>query len=71
MQKIINGLTIANFAILIIFTGSGIYVWSIRDRFITNALSQMQEQLIDVVQYQIKQSIKIPTNTGSVLPFGK
>jgi len=65
MQKIINAMSVASFVMsLMVVTGGG-YLFVKRVEFTNHILSTLQDQMIDVIQNQIK----MPNVTGPALPF--
>tara|TARA_Y100001963_G_scaffold18159_1_gene22454 strand:+ start:2314 stop:2511 length:198 start_codon:yes stop_codon:yes gene_type:complete len=65
MQKIINAMSVASFVMsLMVVTGGG-YLFVKRVEFTNHILSTLQDQMIDVIQNQIK----LPGKTGPALPF--
>ena len=65
MQKIINAMSVASFVMsLMVVTGGG-YLFVKRVEFTNHILSTLQDQMIDVIQHQIK----MPNVTGPALPF--
>ena len=63
MQKIINAMSVASFVMsLMVVTGGG-YLFVKRVEFTNHILSTLQDQMIDVIQHQIK----MPNVTGPAL----
>ena len=63
MQKIINAMSVASFVMsLMVVTGGG-YLFVKRVEFTNHILSTLQDQMIDVIQNQIK----MPKVTGPAL----
>ena len=65
LQKICNAMSVASFVMsLMVVTGGG-YLFVKRVEFTNHILSTLQDQMIDVIQNQIK----LPSKTGPALPF--
>jgi hypothetical protein len=62
-------LTYINSGLLVAAIGFSGYVYSQRTRFVNDMLSNIQNQIIKNIQYDLEQ--KLPKTTGSALPFGK
>jgi hypothetical protein len=69
VRKILDGISVASFAMSLTMLLGGGYLYVKRVEFINQMMASLQDQMIDVIQYQIKQQIKLPSNTGNVLPF--
>ena len=65
MRKIIDAISIASFAISLTMAIGGGYVYMKRVVFMNQMLLTLQDQMIDVIQNQIK----MPNVTGPALPF--
>ena len=65
MQKIINAMSVASFVMsLMVVTGGG-YIYMKRVEFMNNMMLGLQDQMVDIIQNQIK----MPGKTGPALPF--
>tara|TARA_Y100001937_G_C7030502_1_gene289869 strand:- start:17 stop:217 length:201 start_codon:yes stop_codon:yes gene_type:complete len=62
-------LTYINSGLLVAAIGFSGYVYSQRTRFVNDMLSNIQNQIIKNIQYDLK--MQMPSTTGPVLPFGK
>jgi len=69
VRKILDGISVASFAMSLTMLMGGGYLYVKRVEFMNQMIASLQDQMIDVIQYQIKEQIKIPDSTGSVLPF--
>ena len=63
MRKIIDAISIASFAISLTMALGGGYIYIKRVEFTNHILSTLQDQMIDVIQHQIK----MPNVTGPAL----
>ena len=65
VQKIINAMSVASFVMsLMVVTGGG-YIYMKRVEFMNNMMLGLQDQMVDIIQNQIK----MPGKTGPALPF--
>ena len=65
LQKIVNAMSVASFVMsLMVVTGGG-YIYMKRVEFMNDMISTLQDQMINVIQNQIK----MPSTTGPALPF--
>ena len=62
-------LTYINTAALVVAVGSGGLAYFQRDKITDALLNKVQEQLPGLVQKALPSTPKLPSNTGSVLPF--
>lgn len=62
-------LTYLNSGLLVAAIGFSGYVYSQRTRFVNDMLSNIQNQIIKNIQYDLK--MQMPSTTGPALPFGK
>ncbi len=62
-------LTYINSGLLVAAIGFSGYVYSQRTRFVNDMLSNIQNQIIKNIQYDLK--MQMPSTTGPALPFGK
>ena len=69
VRKILDGISVASFLISSTILLGGGYVYMRRAHFVNGMMLTIQDQMVDIIQHQIKQQIKIPSNTGNVLPF--
>ena len=69
VRKILDGISVASFAMSLTMILGGGYIYFKRADFVNGMMLTIQDQMVDIIQHQIKQQIKIPTNTGNVLPF--
>ena len=69
VRKILDGISVASFLISSTILLGGGYVYMRRADFVNGMMIKIQDQMVDIIQHQIKQQIKIPSNTGNVLPF--
>ncbi len=69
VRKILDGISVASFLISSTILLGGGYVYMRRADFVNGMMLTIQDQMVDIIQHQIKQQIKIPSNTGNVLPF--
>ena len=63
-------LTYVNTAVLLIAVGGGSFVYMKRADFVNGMMLTIQDQMVDIIQHQKKQQIKLPSATGPALPFG-
>ena len=69
VRKILDGISVASFAMSLTMIIGGGYIYFKRADFVNGMMLTLQDQMVDIIQHQIKQQIKIPSNTGNVLPF--
>ena len=69
VRKILDGISVASFAMSLTMILGGSYIYFKRADFVNSMMLTIQDQMVDIIQHQIKQQIKIPSNTGNVLPF--
>ena len=69
VRKILDGISVASFLISLTILLGGGYIYFKRADFVNGMMLTIQDQMVDIIQHQIKQQIKIPSNTGNVLPF--
>ena len=69
VRKILDGISVASFAMSLTMILGGGYLYVKRVEFMNQMIASLQDQMIDVIQYQIKQQVKLPSATGSALPF--
>ena len=69
VRKILDGISVASFAMSLTMILGGGYIYFKRADFVNGMMLTIQDQMVDIIQHQIKQQIKIPSNTGNVLPF--
>ena len=69
VRKILDGISVASFAMSLTMILGGGYLYVKRVEFMNQMIATLQDQMIDVIQYQIKQQIKLPGKTGPALPF--
>ena len=65
MQKIINAMSVASFVMSLMVVTAGGVMYMKRVEFMNNMMLTLQDQMIDVIQNQIK----LPGKTGPALPF--
>tara|TARA_B100000965_G_scaffold240132_1_gene201434 strand:+ start:4427 stop:4627 length:201 start_codon:yes stop_codon:yes gene_type:complete len=65
LQKICNAMSVASFVMSLMVVTAGGVMYMKRVEFINNMMLTLQDQMIDVIQNQIK----IPGKTGPALPF--
>ena len=65
MQKIINAMSVASFVMSLMVVTAGGVMYMKRVEFINNMMLTLQDQMVDVIQNQIK----MPNVTGPALPF--
>ena len=70
VRKILDGISVASFAMSLTMLLGGGYLYVKRVEFMNQMIASLQDQMIDVIQYQIKQQVKLPSATGRALPFG-
>ena len=70
VRKILDGISVASFAMSLTMILGGGYLYVKRVEFMNQMIASLQDQMIDVIQYQIKQQVKLPSATGPALPFG-
>jgi hypothetical protein len=69
VRKILDGISVASFAMSLTMIIGGGYVYMRRAHFVNGMMLTIQDQMVDIIQYQIKQQIKLPSATGPALPF--
>ena len=69
VRKILDGISVASFAMSLTMMLGGGYLYVKRVEFMNQMMASLQDQMIDVIQHQIKQQIKLPNKTGPALPF--
>ena len=69
VRKILDGISVASFAMSLTMILGGGYLYVKRVEFMNQMIASLQDQMIDVIQYQIKQQVKLPSATGPALPF--
>ena len=69
VRKILDGISVASFAMSLIMIIGGGYVYMRRAHFVNGMMLTIQDQMVDIIQHQIKQQIKLPSATGPALPF--
>ena len=69
VRKILDGISVASFAMSLTMVLGGGYIYFKRADFVNGMMLTLQDQMIDVIQYQIKQQVKLPSATGRALPF--
>jgi len=62
-------LTYINTAALVVAVGGGAFAYFQRGKITDALLNKVQEQLPGLVQSALPSTPKLPSNTGSVLPF--
>ncbi len=65
LQKICNAMSVASFVMSLMVVTAGGVMYMKRVEFINNMMLTLQDQMIDVIQNQIK----LPGKTGPALPF--
>ena len=65
LQKICNAMSVASFVMSLMVVTAGGVMYMKRVEFINNMMLTLQDQMIDVIQNQIK----MPNVTGPALPF--
>ena len=65
VRKIIDAISIASFAMTLMMVIGGGYIYAKRVDFMNQMMLSIQDQMIDVIQNQIK----MPGKTGPALPF--
>tara|TARA_Y100001963_G_scaffold139036_1_gene204497 strand:- start:72 stop:287 length:216 start_codon:yes stop_codon:yes gene_type:complete len=69
VRKILDGISVVSFAMSLTLVLGGGYIYFRRAEFVNQIMASLQDQMIDVIQHQIKQQVKLPSATGPVLPF--
>ena len=69
VRKILDGISVASFAMSLTMILGGGYIYFKRADFVNGMILTIQDQIVDIIQYQIKQQIKLPNKTGPALPF--
>ena len=69
VRKILDGISVASFLISSTILLGGGYVYMRRADFVNGMMLTIQDQMVDIIQHQIKQQIKLPSATGPALPF--
>ena len=65
LQKICNAMSVASFVMSLMVVTAGGMMYMKRVEFMNNMMLTLQDQMVDVIQNQIK----IPGKTGPALPF--
>ena len=65
LQKICNAMSVASFVMSLMVVTAGGVMYMKRVEFMNNMMLTLQDQMIDVIQNQMK----MPSKTGPVLPF--
>ena len=65
LQKICNAMSVASFVMSLMVVTAGGVMYMKRVEFINNMMLTLQDQMVDVIQNQIK----LPGKTGPALPF--
>ena len=65
LQKICNAMSVASFVMSLMVVTAGGVMYMKRVEFINNMMLTLQDQMVDIIQNQIK----IPGKTGPALPF--
>tara|TARA_Y100001970_G_scaffold15619_1_gene17574 strand:- start:10153 stop:10353 length:201 start_codon:yes stop_codon:yes gene_type:complete len=65
LQKICNAMSVASFVMSLMVVTAGGVMYMKRVEFMNNMMLTLQDQMIDVIQNQIK----LPSKTGPALPF--
>ena len=69
VRKILDGISVASFAMSLTMIWGGGYIYLKRADFVNGMMLTIQDQIVDIIQYQIKQQVKLPSATGPALPF--
>ena len=69
VRKILDGISVASFAMSLTMILGGGYIYFKRADFVNGMMLTLQDQMVDIIQHQIKQQIKLPNKTGPALPF--
>ena len=69
VRKILDGISVASFAMSLTMIIGGGYIYFKRADFVNGMMLTIQDQMVDIIQHQIKQQIKLPSATGPALPF--
>ena len=69
VRKILDGISVASFAMSLTMLLGGGYLYVKRVEFMNQMIATLQDQMVDIIQHQIKQQIKLPNKTGPALPF--
>ena len=65
LQKICNAMSVASFVMSLMVVTAGGMMYMKRVEFMNNMMLTLQDQMVDIIQNQIK----IPGKTGPALPF--
>tara|TARA_B100000902_G_C27008967_1_gene763768 strand:+ start:117 stop:317 length:201 start_codon:yes stop_codon:yes gene_type:complete len=65
LQKICNAMSVASFVMSLMVVTAGGVMYMKRVEFMNNMMLNLQDQMVDVIQNQIK----MPGKTGPALPF--
>ena len=65
LQKICNAMSVASFVMSLMVVTAGGVMYMKRVEFMNNMMLTLQDQMVDIIQNQIK----IPGKTGPALPF--
>ena len=65
LQKICNAMSVASFVMSLMVVTAGGMMYMKRVDFMNNMILTLQDQMVDVIQNQIK----MPGKTGPALPF--
>ena len=64
-QKICNAMSVASFVMSLMVVTAGGVMYMKRVEFMNNMMLTLQDQMVDIIQNQIK----MPGKTGPALPF--
>tara|TARA_B100000965_G_scaffold41146_1_gene30250 strand:- start:270 stop:470 length:201 start_codon:yes stop_codon:yes gene_type:complete len=65
LQKICNAMSVASFVMSLMVVTAGGVMYMKRVEFMNNMMLTLQDQMVDIIQNQIK----LPGKTGPALPF--
>ena len=65
LQKICNAMSVASFVMSLMVVTAGGVMYMKRVEFMNNMMLTLQDQMVDIIQNQIK----MPGKTGPALPF--
>ena len=65
LQKVCNAMSVASFVMSLMVVTAGGVMYMKRVEFMNNMMLTLQDQMVDIIQNQIK----IPGKTGPALPF--
>tara|TARA_R100000654_G_scaffold20441_1_gene41205 strand:- start:274 stop:474 length:201 start_codon:yes stop_codon:yes gene_type:complete len=65
LQKICNAMSVASFVMSLMVVTAGGVMYMKRVEFMNNMMLGLQDQMVDIIQNQIK----MPGKTGPALPF--